>query len=142
MFAVNDFTVFPGVGFAYVAGGLTAQVEVTVLQLTRVRGDQVQQDTSKTNSTGGVHVGYFFAPFISAAVELRHQRWLSTPAAIDADTTNTLRDTTTFEFGPRFHVKLGEKTWLRPAVGLVLPIDDPMAKAKYKIVHIDVPLAF
>src|SRR5690606_17746155 len=37
MFAVNDFTVFPGVGLAYVAHGLTVQVEATVLQLTRVR---------------------------------------------------------------------------------------------------------
>ena len=33
MFAVNYFTVFPGVGFAFVDSGFTAQVEATVLQL-------------------------------------------------------------------------------------------------------------
>jgi hypothetical protein len=143
MFAVNDFTVFPGVGFAFVSSGFTAQAEVTVLQLTRVRGDApAAPDSSKTNFTTGLHLGYFFAPFISAGVELRHQRWLSTPTAVENDTTDTLRDTTTVAFGPRFHIQLGEKTWLRPAVALVLPIDDPMADAEYKILHIDVPIAF
>jgi hypothetical protein len=32
--------------------------------------------------------------------------------------------------------------WLRPAVALVLPIDDPMADAEYKILFIDIPFAF
>src|SRR5688500_2495825 len=65
MFAVNDFTVFPGVGLAYVAHGLTAQVEATVLQLTRVKGDDVQPDSSRTNFTTGFHLGYFFIPQLS-----------------------------------------------------------------------------
>ena len=142
MFAVNDFVVFPGVGFAYVGHGLTAQVEATVLQLTRVRGEDAQVDKSRTNFTAGVHVGYFFAPFISAAVELRHQRWLSTPDQIKKDTTETLRDNTTIEFGPRFHIKLGEKTWIRPAVGLILPLDNPLSDSKHKIVQLDVPFYF
>jgi hypothetical protein len=142
MFAQNDFTVFPGVGFAYVGGGFTAQVEVTVLQLTRVRGDEFQADSSKTNFTTGLHLGYFIAPFFSLGAELRHQRWLSTPSFVENDATDTLRDTSTVAFGPRFHFKLGESTWLRPAVALVLPIDDPMADAAYKIIHLDVPLAF
>jgi hypothetical protein len=37
MFAVNYFTVFPGVGLAYVNHGFTVQVEATLLQLLRVR---------------------------------------------------------------------------------------------------------
>ena len=90
MFAVNDFTVFPGVDFAYVAGGFTAQIEATVLQLTRVKGDKQpamgfpkNEDKSKTNFTMGVHVGYFLAPLLSVGVEWRHQRWLSTPKAVE-----------------------------------------------------------
>ncbi len=142
MFAVNDFTVFPGVGFAFVDAGFTAQVEVTLLQLTRVRGDAVQKDESKTNFTTGLHVGYFVLPILSLGAEIRHQRWLSTPAAIDADTTDTLRDTTTFAVGPRFHFKLGEKTWLRPGVAFAMALDDPMKDAKYKIVQLDIPFAF
>lgn len=141
MFAANDLVVFPGVGFAFVSSGFTAQVEVTVLQLTRVKGEAVQTDESKTNFTGGIHLGYFVIPMLSAAVELRHQRWLSEPDIIAADP-DVLRDTTTVEVGPRLHFKVGETMWFRPAVGIVLPIDDPMADAKYKIVHLDLPLSF
>ncbi len=142
MFAVNDFTVFPGVDFAYVDGGFTAQVEATLFQLTRVRGEDVQKDESKTNFTTGLHVGYFVLPILSLGAEIRHQRWLSTPAAVENDTTDTLRDTTTFAVGPRLHFKLGEKSWLRPGVAFAMPIDDPMKDAKYKIVQLDVPFAF
>jgi hypothetical protein len=142
MFAVNDFTVFPGVGLAYVRAGFTAQGEVTLLQLTRVRGSKAQPDSSKTNFTAGLHVGYFFIPQLSFAAELRHQRWLSTPKAVQNDATGTLRDTTTVAFGPRVHIKLASKVWLRPAVTLALPIDDPMKAAKYKIVQLDLPISF
>jgi hypothetical protein len=147
MFAVNDLVVFPGIDVAYVAHGFTAQVEATVLQLTRVRGKNAPApftaaDSSRTNFTGGIHAGYFFIPMLSVGVELRHQRWLSTPVAVKNDTTDTLRDTTTVAFGPRLHFKLGEKTWLRPAIALALPLDDPMKKAGFKVVQLDVPFAF
>lgn len=142
MFAVNDFTVFPGVGLAWVASGLTVQVEATVLQLTRVRGGEAQADSSKTNFTGGVHVGYFLIKALSLAAELRHQRWLSTPAFIEADTTGTLRDTTTVAVGPRVHLELSQGVWLRPALALALPLDDPMKDASYRIVQLDLPLTF
>jgi hypothetical protein len=142
MFAVNDFTVFPGVGLALVTSGLTVQVEATVLQLTQVRGgEQAQPDSSRTNSTAGLHVGYFIIPELSLGAEIRHQRWLSTPKAVDADTTNSLRDTTTVAAGPRVHLKLGE-IWFRPGVAFAIPLDDPMKKADYKIVQLDLPLIF
>jgi hypothetical protein len=145
MFAVNDLVIFPGVGFAYIANGFTAQVEATVLQLTQVKGDtgappNAQPDDSKTNFTGGIHVGYFFAPVFSVGAELRHQRWLSTPAAVKAN--SKARDNSTFAFGPRFHFKLGEKMWLRPAIALALPLDDPMSDSKHKVVQLDIPFAF
>lgn len=140
MFAVNDLVVFPGVGFAYVQHGFTAQVEATVLQLARVRGEDAQSDSSRTNFTGGIHLGYFFLPVLSAAVELRHQRWLSTPDAVEAN--DELRDTTTVAFGPRLHFKLNDTMWLRPAVAFALPLDNPMSDAKYKVVQIDVPFVF
>ncbi|HEV8247134.1 MAG TPA: hypothetical protein VGP93_15260 [Polyangiaceae bacterium] len=145
MFAVNDFTVFPGVDFAFVSGGFTAQVEATLFQLTRVRGDAVQKDSSKTNFTTGLHLGYFLTTFLSLGAEIRHQRWLSTPKTIQGNpaySESTLRDTTTFAVGPRFHIKLGEKVWLRPGVAFAMPLDDPMKDSKYKIVQIDIPVAF
>jgi hypothetical protein len=154
MFAANYFTVFPGVGFAYVGHGFTAQVEATVLQLTKTRGPDTvtmggksyEADESNTNFTMGLHAGYFVIPALSFGAELRHQRWLSTPLAVELDKTGTLRDTTTMAVGPRAHVKLGEKMWLRPGIAFAFPLDNPMANGKayshYKIVQIDVPFVF
>jgi hypothetical protein len=156
MFAVDDFTVFPGVDFAYVAGGFTAQAEATLLQLTRVRGDTApaagmpasNPDASKTNLTMGLNVGYFFIPQLSAGAELRHQRWLSTPLGVKKDEALPdamqlgTRDTSTFAIGLRYHAKLSETMWLRPGVSLSMPIDDPMSKSKYKIIQLDIPFAF
>ncbi len=155
MFAVNDFTVFPGVGLAYVAGGFTAQIEATVLQLTRVKGDEQppmgapkNPDKSKTNFTTGIHVGYFIIPMLSLSGELRHQRWLSTPKAVEVDEALPddaqlgTRDTTTFAIGPRLHFKLSDSVWFRPGVAFAMPLDNPMKKAEYKVVQLDLPVAF
>jgi hypothetical protein len=139
MFAVNDFTVFPGVGLSYVAGGFTAQVEATVLQLTRVRGELVQTDRSKTNFTTGLHLGYFVLPAVSLGGEVRYQRWLSTPALI---TSPEQRDNLTVAVGPRFHIKLREGLTLRPGLAYAFALDAPMSKLKYSIVQLDIPVAF
>jgi hypothetical protein len=152
MFLVNDFAVFPGVDFAYVSGGFTAQVEATVFQLMRVKGGSgaapKNPDSSKTNLTMGLHVGYFLIPELSLGAEIRHQRFLSTPLAVKNDELSTnptplgLRDQTTWAIGPRAHFKLGESVWFRPGVSYAMGIDDPMSKFKYKIVQLDLPLAF
>ncbi|HEX7480825.1 MAG TPA: hypothetical protein VF331_23690 [Polyangiales bacterium] len=150
MFAVNDFTVFPGIDLAYVAHGLTVQGEATLLQLTRVRGDKApaagkpapNPDSSKTNFTAGLHVGYFVIPALSLGAELRHQRWLSTPLSVKKDLTDTLRDNSTFAIGVRFHAKLGEKIWLRPGLSYSVGLDNPMAKQSYKVLQLDIPVVF
>lgn len=153
MFSPNDFSVFPGVDFAYVSGGFTAQVEATLFQLMRVKGDKknamgVAQnpDKSKTNFTCGLHVGYFFIPQLSLGAELRHQRFLSTPKNVEADEALAsplgVRDTTTWAVGPRGHFKLSESVWFRPGVSFSMPLDNPMKKADYKVVQLDLPIAF
>jgi hypothetical protein len=149
MFAVNDFVVFPGVGLAYTNAGFTAQVEATVLQLTQVRGgEKAQADDSRTNFTTGLHLGYFIAPMFSIGGEIRHQRWLSTPKGVEADEALAddaqmgVRDTTTFAVGPRFHFKLSDSVWFRPGVAFAMPVDKPMSKGEYKIVQLDLPVAF
>ncbi len=141
MFAVNDFVIFPGLDIAFIKGGLTLQLEATVLQLRRVRGnDQVQPDAMRTNFTTGAHVGYFFLPEFSFAAELRHQRWLSTPVAVAAN--DRLRDNTTLAFGPRFHIKASDTSWLRPALAYTIPLDDPMSANEYKIVQLDIAFIY
>ena len=141
MFAVNYFTVFPGVDLAFVRGGLTVQVEATIFKLTKARGpDSI--DKTNTNFTTGLHVGYFVLPMLSLGAEIRHQRWLSTPNSVKADATHASRDTTTVAFGPRFHFKLSDSVWFRPGLALALPIDDPLKKNDFKIVQLDLPLSF
>ncbi len=148
MFAIDYFTVFPGVDIAFVKAGFTVQAEATIFKLSKVRGPAATEDDSKVNLTTGLHAGYFIAPFFSLGAELRHQRWLSTPMAISKDyssgatATHSIRDTTTFGVGPRFHFKLSDSSWFRPGVSLSLPIDDPMKKAEYKIVQLDLPISF
>ncbi|HUQ07092.1 MAG TPA: hypothetical protein VM261_31590 [Kofleriaceae bacterium] len=142
MFAVNDHALIGGVDLAYVASKLTVQAEVTVFQLTRVRGEDVQPDTHKTNVTSGLHAGYFARPWLSLGAELRYQRWLSTPRAVAADATGATRDNFTAAAGVRGHVKLSGKRWLRPGIAYTRPIDDPMSGRGYDIIQIDVPLAF
>ncbi|MBS1152035.1 MAG: putative secreted protein, partial [Myxococcaceae bacterium] len=139
MFAINDLTVFPGVGVSYSRAGFTAQVEATVLQLTRVRGDKVSPDPSRTNFTSGLHLGYFVQPWLSLGAELRYQRFLSTPVAVTKDA--ALRDNLTFAFGPRFHFK-GERFWARPGFSLTVPLDDPMARQRMVVLQLDVPVIF
>jgi hypothetical protein len=141
MFAVNYLTVFPGVDFAFVKGGFTAQVEATIFQLAKTRGPDTA-DKSNTNFTSGLHVGYFVLPMLSLGAEIRHQRWLSTPTSVKNDASGASRDTTTFAVGPRFHFKLADNVWFRPGIAFAMPIDDPMKKNEYKIAQLDLPLSF
>jgi hypothetical protein len=142
MFAVNDFTVIPGVDFAYVAHGFTAQIEATLFQLMRARGETKQADASRTNFTAGLHLGYFFIPQLSLGAELRYQRWLSTPANVKLDTTGTLRDTLSMAVGLRVHIKLSDSVWLRPGLAYARGLDEPMTKSSYNMLQLDVPVQF
>ena len=142
LFAVNDLTPIAGVDAAYVANGLTVQLEATVFELIRVRGDQVQPDAYKTNFTTGLQAGYFVLPVVSASAELRYQRGLSTPKAVAMEPTGASRDTLSAALGVRGHIALGEGRWLRPGVSYARGLDDPLTGRNYQIVQIDVPFAF
>lgn len=115
---------------------------MTVLELLRVRGEDAQADSARTNLTTGLHAGYFLIPELSLAGELRHQRWLSTPRAVANDATDTLRDTTTVAVGPRLHFKLGETSWIRPALALAVALDDPLRRWETTSVQLDIPVIF
>lgn len=140
LFATNDLTPMGGASFAWLGSGFTVQVEATVLELLRVRGADAQPDSAKTNFTSGLHVGYFVAKPLSIGAELRMQRWLSTPVAVDKDASS--RDTFTFAIGARGHIPLGEGRWLRPGISYSRAIDDPMSSARYQIVQVDLPFVF
>lgn len=139
MFSPNDFTIIPGIDVAYVKSGLTVQAEATVLQLTRVKGDLVQPDSSKTNFTTGLFAGYYLIPQLSVGAELRYQRWLSTPVAVSLN--DNLRDVMTVAAGIRGHIKL-DKVTLRPGVSFTAAVKGVPADRNYMIAQFDLPVSF
>jgi hypothetical protein len=148
MFAVNYTAIIPGVDFAYIDNKLTIQAEATLFQLFRVRGNDmtgISPDSARTNSTMGLHAGYFVLPMLSLGGEMRYQRWLSTPTRIvmgvKSDIPSINMDTVSFAVGPRFHFKVGP-TWLRPGISYAQVLDRPFSDSHYKIVQIDVPVVF
>jgi hypothetical protein len=140
LFAVNYATPLVGADVAYVAGGLTVQGEVTLLEPIRVRGEMKSPDDTITNMTSGLHVGYFPLPFLSVGAELRYQRYLTTPAVVKANP--AARDNVSAALGVRGHISLGGKRWLRPGLAYARGLDDPMSGASYHVVQIDLPFAF
>jgi hypothetical protein len=155
MFAVNYFTAIAGVDAAYVAHKLTVQAEATLFQLFRARGDNnlsASNDSTRTNSTFGLHVGYFVLPMLSLGGEARYQRWLSTPTTGAKNATTGVvtstpfpdnrLDTMTVAIGPRFHFKIGKSIWCRPGVSYSKGVDRPLKDAGYDMFQVDVPVIF
>ncbi len=143
LFAVNDVAVIPGIDIAYVAHGLTVQLEATLFQLERVRGAAVQLEASKTNLTGGLHAGYFLLDFLSIGAELRYQRWLNAPFAVEHNKPGTSVDLASLGVGPRLHFELAPGIWIRPGLSYTRGFDPPMTQpANDNIVQLDVPVVF
>jgi hypothetical protein len=140
LFATNYTTPTVGAGLAWVRDGLTAQAEATVLELVRVKGADLESDAARTNFTSGLHVGYQLVPALTASVEAHYQRWLSTPIFVEKD--DSKRQQATVGVGLRANVPLSSSLLIRPGVAYFHPVDDPMAKAKYRIVQIDLPFVF
>lgn len=144
IYGVNDASISPGFGIAYVKHGFTMQLEATLIHSRRVRGEVLEPETSKTNFTSGLHVAYFFFPELSIGAELRHQHYLNAPLSVEQDPTHRSVDNTTIAAGPRVHIHLGGTTWFRPGIAYARGLDKPMAAAtpNYHIVQLDLPFAF
>ncbi|HXT99911.1 MAG TPA: hypothetical protein VN903_02900 [Polyangia bacterium] len=149
MFAVNYLTVIGGGDLAYVDHNLTVQLEATLFQLMRVRGDNAPSatDSSRTNSTVGLHAGYFIIPMLSLGGEIRYQRWLTTPTQLNAmgakvDIADVAKDTLTVAIGPRAHIQVSKGMFLRPGIAYARALDKPVSDASYNVLQIDLPLYF
>ncbi|HXU65298.1 MAG TPA: hypothetical protein VN962_26545 [Polyangia bacterium] len=149
MFAVNYATGILGADVAYVGHRLTLQAEATLFQLFRVHGDDAgaqSSDATRTNSTMGVHAGFFLLPVLSVGAELRYQRWLTTPTRVvmgsRVDIPDANKDTLTVAVGPRVHFKVGRNMFLRPGVSYSRGLDNPLSGASYNTLQIDVPVQF
>ncbi|HTQ08244.1 MAG TPA: hypothetical protein VMI54_30530 [Polyangiaceae bacterium] len=143
LFMPDYLTTWPGIDIAYVTHGFTVQAETSVALMGRVRGPYNERNAN-ADFTLGLHAGYFIFPWWSAGLDLRYERWLTTPAFINAenDPSGDLRDVATAEVGARFHVKVTDDITWRPGLSMAFGIDDPMAGASYKVVHVDLPFQF
>ncbi len=139
MFSANDLGIVPGLSAAFVHDGFTAQFDFTLIQLQRVKGEKAQPEANRTNSTFGLHLGYFFTPHVSAGAELRYQRWLSTPVAVQKD--ESLRQNFNMALGARLHFKVGD-LMLRPGVSYTHGLLGTMVPADHNVVQLDVPIIF
>ena len=140
LFATNYMTPTVGASIAWIDKGFTLQAEATALYLVRVRGESLDKEPARTNFTSGVHAGYLIANLVNVGVEAHYQRWLSTPAAVQKD--SSFRDQMTVGGGARVNVPLTDSILARPGIAYFHPVDDPMAKNGYRVVQIDVPVAF
>jgi hypothetical protein len=141
LFMPHYFGTWPGADIAYVTHGFTGQAEISLPVMNRVRGPITERPTNIELQLG-LHAGYFIFQWLSAGLDLRHQRWLTTPGFVSEDTSGVLRDMTTIEVGARFHVKVTDDITWRPGLSMAFGLDDPMAGASYKVVHIDLPFQF
>ncbi len=140
LFATNYLTKAVGLSLAYVANGLTAQLEATAFMLARTRGAAVDRETTRINFTSGAHVGFAVLPWLTPSVEVRYQRWLSTPLAVVRDASR--RDTLTLAIGLSGTWKVSERVVLRPGVAYVEPLDRPMLDVSFRMVQFDLPIVF
>lgn len=143
LYMPDYLAVWPGIDLAYVTHGFTGQVEISLPVMNRVRGPQTEKSTN-VDLTLGLHAGYFIFPFMSAGLDFRYERWLSTPKFLSAeeDPSGDRRDLTTIEPGLRFHVKLGETVTWRPGLSMAFGLDNPMAGSHYKVLRVDLPFTF
>lgn len=142
LFAVNYFTPIAGLGLAFLRWGFTFQVEATVLQLIRVRGEahRSASDEFRTNFTVGASVGYWLHRYLTASAELHYQHWLSAPNLLA--TPNTHAGQASFEVGLRTNLPLSRTVLARPGLSFGMGIGGAMADRDYKVLHLDVPFTF
>jgi hypothetical protein len=139
-FAVNNCGFPTGLSLAYVAHGLTAQLDATVIVSVRVKGERVQRDTSTVNSTYGVFLAYQVFPVMSLGAEVRYQHYLSTPRLV-ADDPST-RANLTAGGGFRLNLQLSDTVWARPGLCYSRGLRGPVEQQSFQMVQLDLPLSF
>jgi hypothetical protein len=139
-FAVNDLGFPSGLSLAYVRSGVTAQIDVTLIPSVRVKAKNTQPDSSKVNSTHGLFFGYAFTRALSLGLELRYQRFLTTPSAVERDP--SLRDNLTVAVGPRFSLELSSSAWIRPAITFGRGLVGRTEQQSFQMIQLDVPISF
>jgi len=138
-FSPNDLILSGVFDVAWLWNRVTLQGEVTLAQLIRVKGEIAEPDEFITLATGGVHLGYFALPMLSGGVELRYVGLLTTPELVKKDPST--REQFSVGVGVRTHLQAGRLS-LHPGIYYVRGLDDPMARAGFNIIGLDLPVVF
>jgi hypothetical protein len=139
LFGVNGVTATLGGDVSWISGGWTVQAEATLIQFIRTRGPGSDPDAARTNSTAGLHAAAFVAPWLSLGAEVRLQRYLGAPRLVATDA--SAQDLLSLAVGTRFHLPLGSH-FLRPALTVARPLDEPLAGRGFTWVQLDLPFVF
>lgn len=139
-FSTNSLGFPAGVSLAYSESGFTAQIDATIIPTFRVKGRATDPDASKLNSTYGLFLGYFVGHEISLGAEVRYQRYLSTPLAVDKDPST--RANLTLGGGFRTHLELATSVWMRPGLCYGRGVSGPVEQQSFQMVQLDVPVSF
>jgi hypothetical protein len=146
LFSVNYFSLIPGIGIAFISNGWTFQLEGTVIELIRVKGESLDKDPNRTNFTTGMLAGYSFTPLFFLEAELRYQKWVLNDTVFAVP--NAAEENLSLMIGPRFNFKMGDVT-LKPGIAYAQGLAGPMAKSgynfptnNYKIIFLDIPIVF
>jgi hypothetical protein len=139
-FALNDVGLPAGASFAFVKMGITAQIDATITPSIRVKARATQSDSYKVNSTYGFFLGYAFVSEFSLGAELRYQRYITTPAAVERDP--SARENLTVAGGARFSFEVRDSIWIRPAISYGSGLRGPVEQQGFHMVQIDVPVSF
>jgi outer membrane receptor protein involved in Fe transport len=123
-----------------VRSGVTAQLDGTVIPSVRAKAEATQPDTSKVNATAAFFLGYAFTRDLSLGAEIRYQRYLTTPAAVEKDP--SARDNLTAAAGPRFGIQLSDNVWVRPALSYGRGLRGPTEQQGFQMLQLDVPVTF
>jgi hypothetical protein len=155
MFAVDYMTPMFGADLAYTSHGFTAQLELSLLQLIRVRGEQnaAATDALRTSAVMGLHLGYFIGRHFSLGTDVRYQRWLSHPTHLHPASGQRVpipdarMDVLTVAIGPRFHFELGMRGGIHPGIAFVRGFDargfeGPFINDQTTAIQVDVPVQF
>ena len=148
MFAVNYFTAIAGGGVAYVDHKLTVQLEATLLQLFRVRGDGAASgDRLDAHQLDGRP-----ARRVLHRPDAVRRRRAALPALADhADAAGDGHDHEHRQHRDG-HGDDGDRTarplpgrqgvWLRPGIAYARGLDTPLTTSSYNMVQVDVPFYF
>jgi len=139
LFAVNEFATILGGDVAYVSRGWTVQFEATAAQLFRTRGEAQLPDAGRTNFLSGAHAGYWVLKELCVASELRYQRWLSTPEAVQKDPLN--RDNMSAAAGLRTSIEM-KPFKVMPGLAYATGLRGQVLAQRFHAIQFDVPFVF